>query len=609
MLASMATGESDLGQRVRAHPVVRPSVLLRAEHVEGIRALVDADPRYARVRDHLVAQADAMAELPAPERIQQGRRLLGVSRTCFKRVAYAALAFRLSGEPRHLELARRTMLAAAAFADWNPSHFLDVAEMTAALGIGYDWLHGDLSSEDRTTIRRAIVQKGLEAPRRNDWWMDVEHNWNQVCHGGLTIGALAVRDDHPDLAAETVVRALTRVPIAMESYEPDGAYPEGPGYWEYGTGYHVLLIEALRTALEVEAGSLASPAFLASGRFVHHARGPSDLQFNYSDCSRGAGDDPLVPLFWFARELSAPALLDRELSHLPAWLDGGHVPAGSSQRLLPFLLLWAPEEGGREPLATSWQAGGPTPVAFHRTSWEEDATWIGIKGGSPSVNHAHMDVGTFVIDDGGLRWAEDLGREDYHTLESAGIRIWDRAQDADRWTVFRYATRSHNVLMVDDRQQRVDGHAPIVGGSVEGERRFTILDLDEVYRGQLAAARRGIALQGDGTVTIRDEVRTDAAARIRWGMVTRTEVDVVDPRIAILNLDGQTRYLHLDAPADVRWEIFPTAPDRDIEDPNEGFRIVGFHVAVPAGTDATLTVSFHRQRPEGSNGSAPLSDW
>ena len=30
------------------------------------------------------------------------------------------------------------MLAIAQFADWNPSHFLDVAEMTMGMAIGYD---------------------------------------------------------------------------------------------------------------------------------------------------------------------------------------------------------------------------------------------------------------------------------------------------------------------------------------------------------------------------------------------------------------------------------------------------------------------------------------
>lgn len=44
---------------------------------------------------------------------------------------------------------------------WNPSHFLDVAEMTGGLAIGYDWLYDDLSPESREKIRQAIVAKGL----------------------------------------------------------------------------------------------------------------------------------------------------------------------------------------------------------------------------------------------------------------------------------------------------------------------------------------------------------------------------------------------------------------------------------------------------------------
>jgi len=41
------------------------------------------------------------------------------------------------------------MLAAAQFPDWFPKHFLDTAEMTAALGVGYDWLFDFLSAEER----------------------------------------------------------------------------------------------------------------------------------------------------------------------------------------------------------------------------------------------------------------------------------------------------------------------------------------------------------------------------------------------------------------------------------------------------------------------------
>lgn len=68
----------------------------------------------------------------------------------------------MTGDDQFKERAEQEMLAAAAFPDWNPSHFLDVGEMTAALAIGYDWLYDALPPASRAIIRQAIVEKGLK---------------------------------------------------------------------------------------------------------------------------------------------------------------------------------------------------------------------------------------------------------------------------------------------------------------------------------------------------------------------------------------------------------------------------------------------------------------
>ncbi|MGH7945950.1 MAG: hypothetical protein ACREH8_23950 [Opitutaceae bacterium] len=39
---------------------------------------------------------------------------------------------------------------------------------------------------------------------------------------------------------------------------------------------------------------------------------------------------------------------------------------------------------------------------------------VGFKAGRNTVNHAHLDLGTFTFDAGGVRWAGDLGRDDYN---------------------------------------------------------------------------------------------------------------------------------------------------------------------------------------------------
>ena len=92
---------------------------------------------YVRVRN---SADDLLSEAPNTYRIPDGKRLLGTSRSVLQRVYTLALAFRIEGDTKYLDRAWEELDAAAHFKDWNPSHFLDTAEMTHAFAIGYDWL-------------------------------------------------------------------------------------------------------------------------------------------------------------------------------------------------------------------------------------------------------------------------------------------------------------------------------------------------------------------------------------------------------------------------------------------------------------------------------------
>ena len=70
-----------------------------------------------------------------------------------------------------------------------------------------------------------------------------------------------------------------------------------------------------------------------------------------------------------------------------------------------------------------WVGQGKNPVALMRTSWTDtNAIYVAMKGGSPSVNHGHMDVGSFIMEANGERWAMDFGMQDYNSLETARSR-------------------------------------------------------------------------------------------------------------------------------------------------------------------------------------------
>ena len=606
-VALAAVDRAEITRGLAALPPTHPRLFLDAQAGTALRQRVAADPFLQSIQSGIIAEADRQLKTSPVARVLIGRRLLDKSRTALSRVLHLATAWRLTGRTTYLDRARAELVAVAGFSDWNPSHFLDVAEMTTAVAIGYDWLYPALDDATRRLVRSAIVAKGLKPSLTANSWTRASNNWNQVCNAGMTIGALAVAESEPALAAELIARAINTVPLAMHEYAPDGAYPEGPSYWSYGTTFNVLLISALETTLGRDFGLSTQPGFLPTADYALHVVGPSGLPFNYADAGRGAAGVSAA-MFWFAARRQQPYLLWRDWPALAA-----RAAAGADtrrDRTDPMLLLWLAPGTTRPtpPPARSWSGGGPNPVAFHRSSWDREASFVAVKGGSPSVNHAHMDVGAFVMDAGGVRWADDLGMQDYHSLESKGIKLWGKTQDSERWNVFRLGTSSHNVLQVDGQQQRVEGHAPLVL-SKDGR---TIVDLTPVYAGQLAAARRGVALDADRSVRVQDEFTAlDREARVRWAMVTRADVKIDGPGRATLTQQGRTLAFRVVEPVGATLAIYPTDPPPAATDArNEGTRMIGFEVRAAPRQSLRVIVQLIPGEPSPTpTVPAPLAAW
>jgi hypothetical protein len=499
------------------------------------------------------------------------------------------------------------MLAAARFEDWNPSHFLDVAEMTMAMALGYDWLYGELGEVERGEIREAIIGKGVELPwvSEHRGWVKSRNNWGQVCHGGLVAGALAVMEDEPELAVRTVHSALENVVYSMAVYAPRGCYPEGPGYWAYGTGYNVLLVAILESVLGTDFGLAEAPGFSETGAYPALVCGPSGQFFNYAD--GGSGRSPQPFLWWFARRFERADWLWGEAELLRLRMDGARR-GGLGGRFFPLTLLWMGGVGGGEVrMPLHWSGGGEVPITIHRSSWEDaDATFVGLKGGSPSANHGHMDVGSFVLDADGVRWAEDLGAEGYNGIESRGMNLWDRSQGSDRWTIFRQRNESHNTLVIDGELQVASGSGEVAAFSDEGEFPHTTLDMSTAYGGQAGSVRRGVALLPGGEVVIQDELRgLREGAVVRWGMVTRGEVEFGGGRVHLRR--GERRLsLNVLGVEGVEWKEVDTArPRKEWDSPNPGTRMVAFEVVAPTSGELRWAVVV----TPGSCGESVLPGW
>jgi hypothetical protein len=531
---------------------------------------------------------------PLLERVQVGRRILGISRDALRRIVFLSYSYRLTGEEKFLERAEKEMLAVSAFKDWNPSHFLDVAEMTAALAFGYDWLYNDLNASSKKIIREAIIEKGLKTSLDHDGWKYGNNNWNQVCNGGMVLGALAVYDEEPELARQMIERAQNTVVTPLEEYEPDGAYPEGPGYWGYGTSYHILLLSAMESAFGEPMGFEITDSFKKSAEYLLHMKGPNGF-FNYCDCGIGYGIKPA--LYWMALQTDKNQLLWHQQKALDKFLlikeKETIFRKLNHRRIFPLLIIWAAKMENldiEKPTKHNWVGHGITPVATHRSSWDENAVFIGIKGGIANSHHAHMDAGTFVMDAQGIRWAIDLGGHPYHALESRGLQIWGKTQDAQRWQINRYSNYFHNTLTVDNKLHKVDGKAEIIMHDERESYSFTVVELSPVFEGQLASAKRGVALCDAGYVMVRDEVKNNnQQITIRWNMITHENVSVSGNE-AVIEKDGKSMHVKILSPENAVFQTWTTNPDNDFEDKNPGTVRLGFEIETNAGGELQISV-------------------
>lgn len=521
---------------------------------------------------------------PPQHEIKAPDSLLDEARKALAHIPTYALLYRLKGERKWLEQARSEMLTVAAFPDWDPPHFLDVAEMTTAMSFGYDWLYGDLSEPDRKVIRQAIVDKGLKAGlieyQAQRWWSLASHNWALVCNGGLAIGALAVEEDEPELSRDILKRAMESARRPMKSFAPDGGWAEGPMYWAYATRYAVWMIASLQSAKGDDQGLSQAPGFAQTGLFALYSDGPCHQNFNFADAENGLSVTP--QLLWFDLAFHLPVL---------RWEQERRQSTPTA-----FDLIWS-----QAPKATPAQVKLPLDkvfqgvnVGFFRSSWEDpDGLFLGFKGGDNRSNHGHLDLGTFVLQSQGQIWALDLGPDDY------GLPGYFKPKE-QRYSYYRLSTRGHNTVTFGDANQQIEASAPLENFSSLPERAQAVVELGQAYG---FTVRRGFALVHRKTVVIQDEFASPDGGYTS-GFLTRAEVELDGPR-ATLRQGGKTLSVRIVQPATARLKVIPAGPTGPGEEPNMGVHKLCIQVPEKAGR----VVWEMSAEPSPALPVHPLSDW
>ncbi|QRV83275.1 heparinase II/III family protein [Ceratobasidium sp. AG-Ba] len=602
----------------------RPRIIAPAYKWAALPTLIQTDPYLKGWNDTIFGNATNYYNQDVKAYyIDGGSGVLDIAREVKERIKAFAYAYRMTNDTKWVDRAWKELQNAAGNGtapfgttgdNWYTKHFLDVAEFTAAFAVGYDWMYDAWTPQQREQIMWSIITLGLEwgVKSYNDptshgafgWWQTgVNGNWNCVCNGGLTLGALAILGDDPTGTAETML-GLT-IPNAQKNCalgpSSDGTWSETPNYWYFGTTGHAEMSSSLMSATGSDY-NLIVPDYNLTGLYHMHVTGMTSM-FNYGDHGPNKFTATANSMMWYASHFKMPQYM---------LFQRDRVDAAE-----PWSMFWYDPT-----VAGAFWDGMPLDHYFDdnldqwaamRTSWtDNNGVYVAIKSGNHTGHQTHgdLDAGDFVLDAMGQRWAGELGSGDYL---SEGY-FSSEAQDSERWLYYRKRTEGQNTLVVNGGNQNVMAQPTVQYGST-GERQgsstvmtvpdsstaFFTTDLTQTYNGQ--SIKRGIRfINGRKQVLLQDDLN-NVSQSVEWRMHTNATVTIgQDPTTATLSLGEQTMQVKIlnagqgvgfSTKEAVRASTDPALPAGQTDQPNPGVTVLCITLAT--GGTQSLQVLFNPQ--------------
>lgn len=558
----------------------------------------------------VMERADAYLEKPFTFKFQYAKsgRLAGSpGQDCFKCLSVLAYAYRFSRDNEYLYAAEKVLERICDLEHWNHDRYLNCSAFMSSVVIAYDWMYKGLDPKLKKKIVSAVQEKGFK-PTENPKvavWRKMTNNHNQVDNCALVMAAIAMYEHNPEFSQMLIKDALVTNPRCQkEMYSPDGNYPEGPGYWQYGTQNEIIMLSALEHSFGTAFGLDEIEGFDKTADFAQFAVGNLGLCFNYQDCNDDRFGLRLVPeMFYFAAKKGDFSYAYKEMKSL----EKGKVPFKKHYylALFPFYLAQYDGQPVSAPHRNIYYGRGNTPLVIARTGWEKSDLYLGIKGGRANFTHGHMDAGSFVFEADGVRWAVELNHKNYGTdevgLKKLGASLWNRNQGQVRWRIMSNDNHFHNTLTVNDKEHVFNGVTSLVEVYEDENCLGGKFDMSAAFF-DLEKAERTAVIRDRSFLEVTDVLKAsgDAPASVRWTLMTSAEPEVCADGI-VLRKDGKTMKLSVEG-VDVEYRTWPTDPKAYADNPvaffdeqPKGVSCCGFVFTLPAGKELSMVTTIKRK--------------
>ncbi|MDQ6699302.1 MAG: heparinase II/III-family protein, partial [Acidobacteriota bacterium] len=315
-----------------------------------------------------------------------------------------------------------------------------------------------------------------------------------------------------------------------------------PGSWHSATRYATCFLAALDSALGVDFGLSNMKGFDRAGRFRMYLASPIGRTFHVGDMPDESAAAP--EMFWLARRFNQPAL---------SWHEQRAIE--KSARAEPLDLVWYQREA-RAPSSPAWPLDAVfsgVQYASFRSAWDDpNALFLAVKGGDNRIARAHPDLGAFVLDAGGVRWAGGSGGDDANPPSIPGSFRGPN----------RMRTESFSTILIDGENQDSRAEARITRHEFTPDLSWVQIDLSRAYPAKVKLLQRRIGMVQRRAVMINDRLKSDQPVEALWGMITGADVSF-DGQSASLQKDGWTLSAEIRTPRHAVFDILPAQNARD----------------------------------------------
>lgn len=532
-----------------------PFVLATKENFDIARAEYESKSfsNYTKaLSDSVIANATALLDKniypPMDYVLDEEDSILPISREVINRMVILGYAWQITGDEKYADRAWDELQKVCSYDDWCTSHFLATAEMALAVSVGYDWFYEYLTTEQKDYLAAKTyeyaIKPALSKNYLKNWFTWSKNNWNSICYSGVGIASMVFSSYYPDDAATFLKMCYEAMPVAFANFTPDGVYAEGPSYSQSGMNSIVYFVATSKNYLGTDYGMSDIDGFKELGKFPVYITTPTGV-FNFGDNKDRMCFSPA--LHWYAAEYDSPLLACYQMWDVAGVFTpdtSDDTERNGSGRDDALSLLWYDREYtvenadfSAEPLYLNLTSDVGQDMVLMRSAYlDKNATFAGIKGGYNFINHGDLDIGTFVFDSMGERWAEELGPGAY---DAPGY--FTNTPAGKRWKNYCKRAEGQNTLVINPDMTLDDQYVLAKCGFKSFEETADggscSLNMTDAYRmnGAVKVTRDFELYDNYTALQITDKIVCAVPSEIYWFMHTKADIKISD--------DGKTAIL------------------------------------------------------------------